>query len=234
MIISKEIAEAICAELPDADFDNYLPEVAAMNMINRLCGALSPNSPPSQPSPPGMIDGKRSKKYPREFFELLIIPGRTFVLYTLSLRTAPAVLPMRSPKYYSLVPKLLSTGVLSEMGPSEVSDELLLKLYGAFGHILFMALNYVEQKAVIKEVSETGRSIYKVSGKSSLHTYLCSWPALFCSCLRDVDQPASDTEEFWCAHLLAVSLSDRLGITQVKSVSDDIVSRSIEILFQFS
>ncbi|VDO40179.1 unnamed protein product [Onchocerca flexuosa] len=54
-IISNEIDDVICAEIPDADVDKDLYEVKTKNMIHGPCGILNPNSL-------CMIDGKYSKR----------------------------------------------------------------------------------------------------------------------------------------------------------------------------
>ncbi|RCN49553.1 hypothetical protein ANCCAN_04325 [Ancylostoma caninum] len=55
-----DVDEIVCAELPDKQTDPTLFEIVSKQMMHRPCGALNPSSP-------CMIDGKCSKKFPKEF-----------------------------------------------------------------------------------------------------------------------------------------------------------------------
>lgn len=52
----------ISAEIPDSEDYPILFEVVTKNMILGPCGVLNPNSP-------CMVDGKCSKRYPRDFIQ---------------------------------------------------------------------------------------------------------------------------------------------------------------------
>lgn len=54
-----EIDDIICAEIPDSALDPELFEIITQNMVHGPCGALNIHSP-------CMIDGKCSKRYPRQ------------------------------------------------------------------------------------------------------------------------------------------------------------------------
>lgn len=54
-----EIDSIICAEIPDSAIDPELFEIVTQNMIHGPCGSLNMTAP-------CMIDGKCSKRYPRQ------------------------------------------------------------------------------------------------------------------------------------------------------------------------
>jgi len=57
-----EIDKVIFAKIPDPTIDNELFEVVTKNMIHGQCRAININSP-------CVIDGKCSKRYPRELLK---------------------------------------------------------------------------------------------------------------------------------------------------------------------
>jgi len=69
-----EIDKVISAELPDPTINNELFEVVTKNMKHRPCGAINTNSP-------CVIDGKCSKRCPRELLEKTITDNDGYSLY---------------------------------------------------------------------------------------------------------------------------------------------------------
>ncbi|GBP35824.1 hypothetical protein EVAR_27744_1 [Eumeta japonica] len=58
-IQSDQVDDIICAEIPDPITDPELHDVVITNMIHGPCGAINPQSP-------CMVNGKCSKRYPRQ------------------------------------------------------------------------------------------------------------------------------------------------------------------------
>ncbi|VDD80046.1 unnamed protein product [Mesocestoides corti] len=96
----------------------------------------------------------------------------------------------------TLVPDILSSSFLREIKPSEnLTDENLLSLHAIFGKITFEALNLFEERATTKEVSPSGRFVYKVKGKGG--SVYCSRTAHFCSCMQGKTLQASPLGRPW-------------------------------------
>lgn len=61
-ITADKIEDAISAEIPDPNIDSHLHEIVIKNMIHGPCGSINPNTP-------CMVDGKCTKKYPRQLLQ---------------------------------------------------------------------------------------------------------------------------------------------------------------------
>ena len=73
-IQTNEIDRIICAEIPDSTIDPELFEKITQNMIHGPCGAFNMNSP-------CMINGKCSKRYPRQLIQETITGNDGYPLY---------------------------------------------------------------------------------------------------------------------------------------------------------
>ncbi|XP_031333941.1 uncharacterized protein LOC116163953 [Photinus pyralis] len=69
-----EVDGIICAEIPDSAIDSELFQIITKNMIHGPCGALNLHSP-------CMIDGKCSKRYPKQFIPETITGNDGYPLY---------------------------------------------------------------------------------------------------------------------------------------------------------
>lgn len=69
-----QIDDIICAEIPDPETDPDLHDVVITNMIHGPCGAINPQSP-------CMVDGKCSKRYPRNLTDETITGNDGYPLY---------------------------------------------------------------------------------------------------------------------------------------------------------
>ncbi|XP_026475684.1 uncharacterized protein LOC113380823 [Ctenocephalides felis] len=69
-----QIDDIICAEIPDYEVDPDLHDVVTSNMIHGPCGAVNPQSP-------CMVDGKCSKRYPRQLTAETVTGNDGYPLY---------------------------------------------------------------------------------------------------------------------------------------------------------
>lgn len=69
-----QIDDIICTEIPDHEADPVLHDVVITNMIHGPCGAINPQSS-------CMVDGKCSKRYPRQFTAETVTGNDGYPLY---------------------------------------------------------------------------------------------------------------------------------------------------------
>ncbi|KAM8975737.1 zinc finger SWIM domain-containing protein 7 [Pelodytes ibericus] len=123
-----------------------------------------------------------------------------------------AVLPL-------VAEELLREIKLAYQGTSHISDEHLLGLKFIFGPIALHALDLVDQRSVTHVTSPSGRSTFQVTGSSG-KVYTCYSSCHYCSCPAFSFSVLRKNESLVCKHILAVYLSQAMGICLEHTVSD--------------
>uniref|UniRef100_A0A3B4B0H6 SWIM-type domain-containing protein n=1 Tax=Periophthalmus magnuspinnatus TaxID=409849 RepID=A0A3B4B0H6_9GOBI len=88
-----------------------------------------------------------------------------------------------------------------------------------FGTCALQALDLVDQRSVTCLSSPSGRRTFQVTGGSG-RTYTCFVSCHFCPCPAFAYTVLRRNEGLLCKHLLAVYLSQAMGVTQQEAVSD--------------
>ncbi|KAL4224230.1 Zinc finger SWIM domain-containing protein 7 [Mactra antiquata] len=108
--------------------------------------------------------------------------------------------------------------VYAETG--KVTDEVLSALNNVLQTPLLPALDLVDSKNVTLLVCPAGRKLYQVVGSSST-PYTCFESNNYCSCPAYKFSVLKKEEHSMCKHVLAVKLSNALGVTKELQVSNE-------------
>ncbi|VDL18394.1 unnamed protein product [Hymenolepis diminuta] len=106
---------------------------------------------------------------------------------------------------FANVPDNAAYALLNGIKGKNLNDEDLLRVHALFGKPTFEAFNLLEEDAVVKATSPSGRFIYKVFAQSIRSN---------------------------CSHLLAVALSDATNKTRMNTISNQAIAHALEMLFQ--
>nr|CDS31420.1 zinc finger SWIM domain containing protein [Hymenolepis microstoma] len=131
---------------------------------------------------------------------------------------------------FANVPDTASHALLDGIKGENLNDEDLLRIHSLFGKQAFEALNLLEEGAVVRVTSPSGRFIYKVNQKGD--SLYCSRSGHFCACMKGEPVQTSPFGRSWCPHLLAVALSDAISKTQTNTISDLAIAHAVEMLFK--
>ncbi|NP_001184067.1 zinc finger, SWIM-type containing 7 L homeolog isoform X1 [Xenopus laevis] len=110
---------------------------------------------------------------------------------------------------------------------TQISDELLLSLKFIFGPTALYALDLVDQRSVSHVTSPSGRSVFQVIGSSG-KMYTCFASCHYCSCPAFSFSVLRKNDNMLCKHILAVYLSQAMGLCQELTVTD---TQMCDILF---
>ncbi|VUZ56985.1 unnamed protein product [Hymenolepis diminuta] len=131
---------------------------------------------------------------------------------------------------FANVPDNAAYALLNGIKGKNLNDEDLLRVHALFGKPTFEAFNLLEEDAVVKATSPSGRFIYKVTQKSD--SFYCSKSGHFCACMKGESVQTSPFGRSWCSHLLAVALSDATNKTRMNTISNQAIAHALEMLFQ--
>ncbi|XP_056314640.1 zinc finger SWIM domain-containing protein 7 [Danio aesculapii] len=113
----------------------------------------------------------------------------------------------------------------------QIPDDLLIALRFVFGPSALQALDLVDQRTVTCVSSPSGRKAFQVLGGSG-RLYTCFTSCHYCPCPAFSYTVLRRNESLMCKHLLAVVLSQAMGLCQQEQVSDQqmthILSRQTE------
>ncbi|XP_075876309.1 zinc finger SWIM domain-containing protein 7 [Nelusetta ayraudi] len=102
---------------------------------------------------------------------------------------------------------------------SQIPDDLLIALKFVFGPCALQALDLVDQRSVTCLSSPSGRKAFQVTGGSGcLYTVFVS--CHYCPCPAFAYTVLLRNESLLCKHILAVYLSQAMGVTQQEAVSN--------------
>ncbi|CAH8851735.1 unnamed protein product [Trichobilharzia szidati] len=121
--------------------------------------------------------------------------------------------------------KLLATG-----NGSNLSDEELVLLYNTFGDLIMKALAIVENGSITLERSKSQHQVFRVESNSGGLNY-CSNYTRYCRCFNTVQKYIAPVYELWCEHTLAIYLAEIMGKIRVVHLTDEALSRSMEMLY---
>nr|XP_057942692.1 zinc finger SWIM domain-containing protein 7 [Doryrhamphus excisus] len=102
---------------------------------------------------------------------------------------------------------------------SQIPDDLLIALRFVFGPCAVQALDLVEQHSITCLSSPSGRKAFQVSGGSG-RLYTCFTSCHYCPCPAFAYTVLRRNQGLLCKHILAVYLSEAMGVTPVHGVSD--------------
>ncbi|XP_049599677.1 zinc finger SWIM domain-containing protein 7 [Syngnathus scovelli] len=125
----------------------------------------------------------------------------------------PAILP-------AVVEQLLQNIRKTYQETSQIPDDLLTALNCVFGPCAIRALDLVDQRSVTCLSSPSGRKAFQVKGDSG-RLYTCFTSCHYCPCHTFAYTILRRDEGLLCKHLLAVYLSEALGVISTQSVSDE-------------
>nr|DBA34344.1 TPA: hypothetical protein GDO54_001912 [Pyxicephalus adspersus] len=95
----------------------------------------------------------------------------------------------------------------------------MCRLKFIFGATALFALDLVDQRSVTHVTSPSGRSTFQVTGSSG-KLYICYKACHYCSCPAFTFSVLRRGDSMLCKHILAVYLSQALGVCQEMTVSD--------------
>ncbi|NP_001077009.1 zinc finger SWIM domain-containing protein 7 [Danio rerio] len=101
----------------------------------------------------------------------------------------------------------------------QIPDDLLIALRFVFGPCALQALDLVDQHSVTCVSSPSGRKAFQVLGGSG-RLYTCFTSCHYCPCPAFSFTVLRRNESLMCKHLLAVVLSQAMGLCQQEQVSD--------------
>lgn len=109
-----------------------------------------------------------------------------------------------------------------------IPDNVLSALHFVFpGGSLVQAMDLVEKQSVSRLASPSGRDLYQVIGSTGT-PYMCFTTSEFCSCYSYRYAVLKKSEHAMCKHVLAIRLSEAMGLTKYQEVSDQEVSNIIK------
>ena len=99
-------------------------------------------------------------------------------------------------------------------------DSVLSALHFMFpGGSLAQALDLVEKQCVSKLVSPSGRCMYQVVGSTGT-PYACFTTSVYCGCYAYRYSVLKRGDHPMCKHVLAINLSNTMGLTKSQEVTD--------------
>lgn len=101
-----------------------------------------------------------------------------------------------------------------------MSDDLLATLHAVFPLHSVAALDLIDHRSVSLISSPSGRKIYSCLGSSGT-PYLICYTGFTCTCPSFRNN--FSIENLWCKHLLALQLSEVMGLVQEQEVSEDMM-----------
>ncbi|XP_030010909.1 zinc finger SWIM domain-containing protein 7 [Sphaeramia orbicularis] len=102
---------------------------------------------------------------------------------------------------------------------AHIPDDLLIALTFVLGSCVLPALDLVDRRSVSRLSSPSGRSVFQVVGGSG-RVYTCLTSCHFCPCPSFAYAVLHRGGALMCKHLLAVYLSQAMGVTQQDAVTD--------------
>lgn len=102
----------------------------------------------------------------------------------------------------------------------QIPDELTSRLNFIVPKILGPALDLVDHRSVIRLLSPSGRTAYKVTGRSGT-VYMCFGHSNYCSCQSFKYSVLKKNENATCKHILAIRLSEAMNVVKESTVTDD-------------
>ncbi|KAF4112844.1 hypothetical protein G5714_005389 [Onychostoma macrolepis] len=102
---------------------------------------------------------------------------------------------------------------------NQIPDDLLIALRFVFGQCALQALDLLDQRSVTCVSSPSGRKAFQVLGGSG-RLYTCFTSCHYCPCPAFSFSVLRRNESLMCKHLLAVCLSQAMGLCQQEQVSD--------------
>ena len=107
-------------------------------------------------------------------------------------------------------------------------DTVLSALHFMFrGGSLVQAMDLVEKHSVSKLVSPSGRCMYQVVGSTGT-PYTCFTTSDYCGCYSYRYSVLKRGEHPMCKHVLAIRLSDTMGLTKCQEITDKELSKIIK------
>ncbi|XP_041377369.1 zinc finger SWIM domain-containing protein 7-like isoform X2 [Gigantopelta aegis] len=100
-----------------------------------------------------------------------------------------------------------------------LTDEILSALRFVYQTPLLPALDLTDNKAVTMVISPSGRKLYQVMGSSG-KPYTCFLNSRYCSCPAYRYSVLLKEDHILCKHVLALRLSDAMGLTRTTNISD--------------
>uniref|UniRef100_A0A0B7B3P7 SWIM-type domain-containing protein n=1 Tax=Arion vulgaris TaxID=1028688 RepID=A0A0B7B3P7_9EUPU len=107
-----------------------------------------------------------------------------------------------------------------------LSDDLLSLLNFIFQGPLLSALDLVEKRSVTRVSSPSGRELFQIIGASGT-PYTCFHHLKYCSCPAYHFSVLCKEEHIMCKHVLAMKLSEAMGLTKSLQVSDAEITNMI-------
>ncbi|XP_052272032.1 zinc finger SWIM domain-containing protein 7-like isoform X2 [Dreissena polymorpha] len=108
----------------------------------------------------------------------------------------------------------------------KVSDDILAALNNVFDATLVPALDLVDNCSVTVLTCPAGRHVYQVIGSSGT-PYTCLVSCQYCSCPAYRFSVLKKEDHVMCKHVLAVKLSNAMGVTKELQVTDAEIGRMI-------
>ena len=107
-------------------------------------------------------------------------------------------------------------------------DTVLSALHFMFpGGSLVQAMDLVEKQAISKLVSPSGRCMYQVIGSTGT-PYACFTTSDYCGCYSYRYSVLKRGEHAVCKHVLAIRLSETMGLAKKQEISDNELSNFIK------
>ncbi|XP_076867297.1 zinc finger SWIM domain-containing protein 7 [Brachyhypopomus gauderio] len=101
----------------------------------------------------------------------------------------------------------------------QIPDDLLIALRFVFGACALQALDLVDQRAVTRVTSPSGRLAFQVLGGSG-RLYTCYTSCHYCPCHAFSFSVLRRNQSLLCKHVLAAYICQAMGVCQQEQVSD--------------